>query len=102
MIWGLSGRLGQRPFRPSILQSTTIFARAIDPAAPSAPWRDGVRAVFCLALYHGLFASGIPIQVAKPSVSRAAILQGIALTIFVEPSGPRMARPVSLVSATGA
>jgi hypothetical protein len=55
-----------------------------------------------LALYHGLFASGIPIQVAKPSVSRAAILQGIALTIFVEPSGPRMARPVSLVSATGA
>jgi hypothetical protein len=55
-----------------------------------------------LALYRGLIAPGIPIQVAKPSVSRAAILQGIALTIIVEPSGPRMARPVSLIGVTGA
>src|SRR5580693_3932323 len=99
MIWGLSGRLAQRPFRPSI---DHYFACAIDPAAPSAPRSDAVQAVFCLALYRGLIAPGIPIQVAKPSVSRAAILQGIALTIIVEPSGPRMARPVSLIGVTGA
>jgi hypothetical protein len=36
---------------------------------------------------------GIPMQVVVPSVSRAALLQGAALTVFVEPSGPTTSRP---------
>jgi hypothetical protein len=40
--------------------------------------------------------SGIPTQVVVPSVSLAAMLQGTALTIFVEtPSGATLLKPVS-------
>src|SRR5712664_651029 len=37
---------------------------------------------------------GIPMQVVVPSVSRAAVLQGTALTTLVEiPSGPTLSKP---------
>src|SRR6266478_4866987 len=37
---------------------------------------------------------GIPMQVVVPSVSLAAVLQGTALTTFVEiPSGPTLSKP---------
>ena len=46
--------------------------------------------------------SGIPTQVVKPSVSWATVLQGTALTIFVEPSGPTVAKPVPVnISGNG-
>jgi hypothetical protein len=53
-----------------------------------------------LAHYLRLHPAGSPMQVVKPSVSREAFVQGTALTIFVEPSGPRTARPV-LVDSSG-
>src|ERR1700738_1880221 len=37
--------------------------------------------------------SGIPTQVVVPSVSRAAVLQGTAFTVFVEPSGATTVKP---------
>jgi hypothetical protein len=41
-----------------------------------------------------LIGPGIPMQVVVPSVSRAAVLQGTALTTFVEiPSGPTLSKP---------
>src|SRR5258708_38865471 len=41
-----------------------------------------------------LIGPGIPMQVVVPSVSRAAVLQGTALTTFVEfPSGPTSSKP---------
>jgi hypothetical protein len=39
-------------------------------------------------------------QVVKPSVSRATLPHGTAFTVFVEPSGSTMTRPVP-VSITG-
>ena len=44
--------------------------------------------------------SGIPTQVVKPSVSRAAVPHGTAFTVFVVPSGSTMTRPVP-VSTVG-
>jgi hypothetical protein len=50
---------------------------------------------FCYRFFFAFApVSGIPTQVVKPSVSWAAGLQGIALTVFVEPSGSTMTRPV--------
>src|ERR1700674_1678774 len=41
-----------------------------------------------------LIGPGIPMQVVVPSLSRAAVLQGTALTTFVEiPSGPTLSKP---------
>ena len=46
--------------------------------------------------------SVIPTQVVKPSVSWATVLQGTALTIFVEPPGPTVAKPVPVnISGNG-
>jgi hypothetical protein len=63
-----------------------------------AKHRGRLRAVFFVwPLYLRFFAfalfSGIPTQVVEPSVSRAAVLQGTALTVFVEPSEPGTFRP---------
>ena len=50
------------------------------------------------ARYRFFFApapvSGIPTQAVKPSVSRADVPQGTAFTVFEEPSGSTMVRPV--------
>jgi hypothetical protein len=46
---------------------------------------------------------GIPMHVVVPSVSRATVLQGTALTTFVVPSGPTWSRPgPGYTSGTGA
>ena len=45
---------------------------------------------------------GIPTQVVVPSVPRAAVLQGTALTVFVEtPSGATLSKPVSVAGLKG-
>jgi hypothetical protein len=59
-------------------QSTPVFAN-----------EDAVERWF----YLRFLPSGIPTQVVKPSVSRAYGLQGTALTVFVEPSGPTTLKP---------
>jgi hypothetical protein len=47
-------------------------------------------------------ASGIPTQVVVPSVSLAAVLQGTALTVFVEtPSSATLSKPVLLPGSNG-
>jgi hypothetical protein len=43
---------------------------------------------FCYRFFFALaLSSGIPTQVVEPSVSRAAVLHGMAFTVLVEPSG---------------
>jgi hypothetical protein len=75
-------RVGPRPWGLLVFAHVSRYRRdmpVVVPSRESAPLPIG---------------PGIPMQVVVPSVSRAAVLQGTALTTFVEiPSGPTLSKP---------